>query len=166
MVCLPTSSVSLFLVLASAAVACGGTVDPDGFVAACAANEGLFLARGFDPAVPVDFVGVRNEATSPRVAGTGTAEPSPAPPTQGAGGVGGPNGLTTYEAAWTATLGNVRVEGELTVARTIRTRLISLPGRLVNRAGRPTLRLPDRWPWADTFTTALHSLRLLRPIPL
>ena len=67
---------------------------------------------------------------------------------------------------WTAALGNVRVEGELTVARTMRTRLISLPGRLVNRAGRPTLRLPDRWPWADTFTTALHSIRLLRPIPI
>ena len=56
---------------------------------------------------------------------------------------------------WTATLGDVRVDDELTVARTIRTRLIALPGRLVNRAGRPTLRLPDRWPWADTFTTAL-----------
>ena len=44
---------------------------------------------------------------------------------------------------WTAILGNVRVDDELTVARTIRTRLIALPGRLVNRAGRPTLRLPD-----------------------
>ena len=51
---------------------------------------------------------------------------------------------------WTTTLGNVRVDDELTVARTVRTRLISLPGRLVNRAGRPTLRLPHRWPWADT----------------
>ena len=66
---------------------------------------------------------------------------------------------------WTASLGEVRVEGELTVARTIRTRLISLPGRLVNRARRPTLRLPQRWPWADTFTTALTALRLLRPVP-
>ena len=56
---------------------------------------------------------------------------------------------------WTAILGDVRVDDELTVARTMRTRLIALPGRLVNRAGRPTLRLPDRWPWADTFTTAL-----------
>ena len=66
---------------------------------------------------------------------------------------------------WTAILGEVRVEGELTVARTMRTRLISLPGRLVNRARRPTLRLPARWPWADTFTTALTALRLLRPVP-
>ena len=66
---------------------------------------------------------------------------------------------------WTAILGDVRVDGELTVARTMRTRLIGLPGRLVNRAGRPTLRLPERWPWADTFTTALTALRLLRPVP-
>ena len=67
---------------------------------------------------------------------------------------------------WTAMLGGIRDESELTVARTMRTRLLSLPGRLVNRAGRPTLRLPERWPWADTFTTALHSLRWLQPVPI
>jgi hypothetical protein len=66
---------------------------------------------------------------------------------------------------WTATVGGVRVEGELTVARTMRTRLINIPGRLVNRGGRPTLRLPERWPWANTFTAALDTLRLLRPAP-
>jgi hypothetical protein len=66
---------------------------------------------------------------------------------------------------WTAIISEARVEGELTVARTMRTRLIALPGRLVNRAGRPCLRLPERWPWANTFTTALDALRLLRPAP-
>lgn len=66
---------------------------------------------------------------------------------------------------WTAILGKARVGDELTVARTIRTRLIAIPGRLVNRAGRTILRLPTRWPWADTFTTALDTLRLLRPAP-
>jgi hypothetical protein len=66
---------------------------------------------------------------------------------------------------WTAILGEIRVEDELTVARTIRTRLIAIPGRLVNRAGRTVLRLPTRWPWATTFTTALDALRLLRPAP-
>ena len=35
---------------------------------------------------------------------------------------------------WTAILGDIRVDDELTVARTIRTRLLALPGRLVNRA--------------------------------
>ena len=56
---------------------------------------------------------------------------------------------------WTAILGNVRVGDELTVARTIRTRLIAIPGRLVNRSGVPTLRLPTRWPWRTTFNRAL-----------
>ena len=36
---------------------------------------------------------------------------------------------------WTAILGNVRVDDEFTVARTVRTRLIAIPGRLVNRSG-------------------------------
>jgi hypothetical protein len=66
---------------------------------------------------------------------------------------------------WTAILGNIRVEDELTVARTTRTRLVAIPGRLVNRAGRATLRLPTHWPWAASFTTALDTLRILRPEP-
>jgi hypothetical protein len=66
---------------------------------------------------------------------------------------------------WTTILGTVRVDDHLTVARTVRTRLVAIPARLVNRAGRPTLRLPERWPWADTFTTALDSPRLLPPVP-
>ena len=64
---------------------------------------------------------------------------------------------------WTAILGNIRVEDQLIVARTIRTRLLAIPGRLVNRAGRPTLRLPTRWPWSTPFTTALDALRGLQP---
>jgi Transposase DDE domain group 1 len=66
---------------------------------------------------------------------------------------------------WTAGLGDVHVGDQLTVARTVRIRLIGLPGRLVNHAGRLTLRLPQRWPWAATITTALNALRLLPPIP-
>jgi Transposase DDE domain group 1 len=66
---------------------------------------------------------------------------------------------------WTAVIGAIRVDDQLVVARTIRTRYIAVPGRFVNRAGRPTLRLPTRWPWAATFTQALDKLRLLRPAP-
>ena len=66
---------------------------------------------------------------------------------------------------WTTILGGVRVDDQLIVARTIRTRLLALPGRIVNRAGRPTLRLPINWPWAATFTTALNTLRALHPAP-
>ena len=66
---------------------------------------------------------------------------------------------------WTTILGGVRVDDQLIVARTIRTRLLALPGRVVNRAGRQTLRLPANWPWANAFTTALDTLRTLRPAP-
>jgi hypothetical protein len=62
---------------------------------------------------------------------------------------------------WTVTIGELRSDGELTVARTVRARLLALPGRLVNHAGRPTLRLPARWPWAREFLTALTRLRAL-----
>jgi len=65
---------------------------------------------------------------------------------------------------WTARLGGHDTE-RLIVARTIRTRLLALPGRLVNRAGKPTLRLPTRWPWAEAFTTILEALRALEPVP-
>lgn len=63
---------------------------------------------------------------------------------------------------WAASLGELTPDGELTVARTMRTRLIALPGRIVNRSGQHTLRLPARWPWADAF---LHALTRLRAIP-
>ena len=63
---------------------------------------------------------------------------------------------------WTTNLGDINPDNQLTVARTIRTRLIALPGRLVNRSGTPTLRLPTRWPWADNFH---HALTQLRAIP-
>ena len=63
---------------------------------------------------------------------------------------------------WSAHLGDITPDDQLTVARTIRTRLIALPGRLVNRSGTHTLRLPARWPWRDEF---LHALARLRAIP-
>jgi hypothetical protein len=62
---------------------------------------------------------------------------------------------------WTAHLGELRSGDALTVARTVRTRILALPGRLVNRSGRLVLRLPERWPWATTFTTALGRIRSL-----
>ena len=65
---------------------------------------------------------------------------------------------------WTTRLGGHDTD-RLIVARTIRTRLLALPGRLVNRGGQPTLRLPSRWPWANTFTTILDALRALEPVP-
>ena len=62
---------------------------------------------------------------------------------------------------WTACLGHLHPGTELTVARTVRGRMLGLPGRLVNRSGRLVLRLPERWPWASTFTNALRRIRSL-----
>jgi hypothetical protein len=62
---------------------------------------------------------------------------------------------------WTARLGDVHPAGQLTVTRTIRTQLLQLPGRLVNRSRRWVLRLPAHWPWARTFHTALDRIRSL-----
>jgi hypothetical protein len=63
-------------------------------------------------------------------------------------------------------LGDITPEDHLTVARTVRTRFLSIPGILVNRSGRPTLRTPLEWPWADAFTRALDLLRALPPVPV
>jgi hypothetical protein len=67
---------------------------------------------------------------------------------------------------WTATLGDIVHDDQLIVARTVRTRFIAVPGRLVNCAGTPTLRGPLKWPWRDQFSRALDLLRALRPVPI
>ena len=67
---------------------------------------------------------------------------------------------------WTAMLGDITPEEQLTVARTMRTRFLSVPGRLVSRSGRPTLRAPLEWPWARAFERALDLLRTLPPVPV
>ena len=62
---------------------------------------------------------------------------------------------------WSVTLGRRSPIDELVVARTVRTRLIAIPARLVNLAGTPTLRGPLRWPWAGWFAGRLSALRAL-----
>ena len=62
---------------------------------------------------------------------------------------------------WTNHLGNPTSSGQLTVAATVRTQLVAIPGRLVNRAGRITLRLPTNWPWSQRFTRILNRLRAI-----
>lgn len=49
-------------------------------------------------------------------------------------------------------------------ARTLRRRLLELPGRLTRTGRRWTLHLPARWPWQDDWTTALERIRAL-PAP-
>ena len=60
---------------------------------------------------------------------------------------------------WTELLGlSDRV---VSAARTVRRRLLTLPGRLTTHAGRWTLHLPARWPWQQDFTEALGRIRAL-----
>jgi hypothetical protein len=66
---------------------------------------------------------------------------------------------------WSVTIGQHQPVDHLTVARTIRRRLINIPARLVNHAGRPTLRSPLNWPWRQWFTKRLAVLRALQPQP-
>ena len=62
---------------------------------------------------------------------------------------------------WTARLGDVHPHDQLTVTRTVRTRHLAMPGRLVNHSRRWVLRLPARWPWATSSHTALNRIRSL-----
>jgi hypothetical protein len=60
---------------------------------------------------------------------------------------------------WTSVLG---LPGHtIRAARTLRRRLLTLPGRLTRTARRWTLHLPARWPWRDAFTEALTRIRAL-----
>jgi tetratricopeptide (TPR) repeat protein len=49
----------------------------------------------------------------------------------------------------------------LTAAKTIRRRLLTLPGRITRSARRPQLHLPGGWPWAAEFQQTLSRLRAL-----
>lgn len=65
---------------------------------------------------------------------------------------------------WTTHLGHAQHPSRLTVAATVRQRLLTVPGRLVNHSRQRRLRLPAAWPWAHTYTQALqrlHNLPLL-----
>lgn len=48
-------------------------------------------------------------------------------------------------------------------ARTLRRRLLTIPGRLTRHGRQTRLRMPARWPWATDFLAALTRLRALPP---
>jgi hypothetical protein len=62
---------------------------------------------------------------------------------------------------WTGLLGDPDHPDRLTVAATFRTRHVAIAGRIINRAGRRTLRLPTDWPWAQRFHLILNRLRAI-----
>lgn len=60
---------------------------------------------------------------------------------------------------WTSVIG---LPGHsIRAARTIRRRLLALPGRLTRSARRWILHLPARWPWQHDFIRALARIRAL-----
>jgi hypothetical protein len=60
---------------------------------------------------------------------------------------------------WTSLIG---LPGQtVRVARTLRRRLLQIPGRLTLSARRWTLHLPARWPWQHDFVRALARIRAL-----
>jgi hypothetical protein len=65
-------------------------------------------------------------------------------------------------ARWVDLLG-VR-EQRPSVTRTLRRRLLAIPGRLTRTARTWTLHLPTRWPWRHLFDDALERLRALPAI--
>ncbi len=58
---------------------------------------------------------------------------------------------------WTAILGGLAT-GPV-VAKTLRRRYLTIPGRITRTARRVTLHLPTRWSWWDAFMQALSRLR-------
>ena len=91
----------------------------------------------------------------------------------GAGLVHCPSGIFTANAGWlvAAALAHNLVRWtqllgmtapRLANAKTLRRRLLNIPGRLTRTARRWSLHLPARWPWARQF---LHTLQRLRALP-
>ena len=60
---------------------------------------------------------------------------------------------------WTGVLG--LPDRTVRVARTLRRRLLAIPGRLTRSARHWTLHLPARWPWQHDFIEALTRIRAL-----
>jgi hypothetical protein len=60
---------------------------------------------------------------------------------------------------WTQLLG--LPDTTIRAARTLRRRLLAVPGRLTRHARGWTLHLPARWPWHDDYTRALDRIRAL-----
>jgi hypothetical protein len=83
-----------------------------------------------------------------------------------------PSGRFNANAAWTIIaclahnlLRQASVIGlpqtTIRAARTVRRRLLTLPGRLTTSARRRTLHLPARWPWQHDFIRTLARIRAL-----
>jgi hypothetical protein len=86
-----------------------------------------------------------------------------------------PSGIFTANAAWLALAVLAHNLGRWTLAAagdrwskattdTLRTKLVSMPARLVHSARRLRLRTPTNWPWREAFETALVRIAAI-PAP-
>jgi Transposase DDE domain group 1 len=86
-----------------------------------------------------------------------------------------PSGKFTANAAWTviAALAHNLLrwttliglpDTTIPTARTLRRRLLTVPGRITRTARTVTLRMPARWPWETEFLTVLERLRAMPPL--
>lgn len=86
-----------------------------------------------------------------------------------------PSGIFTANAAWLAlavlshnlarwTLAAAGEGWSKATTETLRTKLVSMPARLVHSARRLRLRAPTNWPWRDAFETALARIAAI-PAP-
>ncbi len=93
---------------------------------------------------------------------------------QGTGGDHNPSGIFAANAAWTliAALAHNMIRWTTAlggdtigpvVTKTVRRRLITVPGRITTRSRRTILHLPTNWPWANEFLTATRRLQGLSP---
>jgi Transposase DDE domain group 1 len=60
---------------------------------------------------------------------------------------------------WTTLIG--LPDTTIPTARTLRRRLLTVPGRITRTARTVTFRMPARWPWETEFLTALERLRAI-----
>jgi hypothetical protein len=60
---------------------------------------------------------------------------------------------------WTTLIG--LPDTVIPTSRTVRRRLLTIPGRITRTSRQVTLWMPARWPWQTQFLTALQRLRAI-----
>ncbi|WP_245790469.1 hypothetical protein [Ferrithrix thermotolerans] len=63
-------------------------------------------------------------------------------------------------------LGEITANESMVIARSFRRNFLALAGRLVNRSGKVMLCIWARWPWANSFMTAMATLRALERVTI
>jgi hypothetical protein len=62
-------------------------------------------------------------------------------------------------ARWVERIGLLNDTQSPSTIKTLRTRLLDIPGRITRSGRQPTLHLPTSWPWQEHFNTILDNLR-------